>query len=390
MKAKALFLILFISFCFLCKAQEKVNTIIGVVEGLKADDTILVIQRESGEWKIIDRVRDIFDDRFTYSTSLTDVPLLLYYLPAGIEPNLEKMMQEVVMCEVFLEGYSELFLTGSADTWEGLYPEGGLYSLPAMQEINKIRKEEGSVLARIRILRQRALRENDNERWKEVEKEMRKAMDLASKALPPGRVFFRAHPDLAYFAYLLSADGWLKGVDPEEYEAQFNRFTPRVRATLAGIKVAEQLEKIKTTGVGAVLADFDLPSLTGERVRLSHYRGKYIVLEFWGSWCPPCRQTSPQLVKLYDQFRHRNDFAMIGIACKESGEDNWRKAVEDDGLKYIQLIDKDQPDGISVMSAYNILGVPECFFLDPDGKVLFRGHPGKLIPQITEFLEKTE
>lgn len=81
---------------------------------------------------------------------------------------------------------------------------------------------------------------------------------------------------------------------------------------------------------------------------------------------------------------------MIGIACKESGEDNWRKAVEEDGLRYIQLIDKDQPDGISVMSAYNILGVPECFFLDPDGKVLFRGHPGKLIPQITEFFEKIE
>lgn len=368
-------------------SAEKVNTIIGRIEGLKSGDTIAVITREPGGWNIVDRITPDFRGGFTWSTPLTDREILLYYLPAGTPEDMDRMMLDAILCEVFLEGYSEISLRGSAEKWEALYPEGGVYNLPDMEPINEIRKEERRARNQVRVLRQQANVQQNDKIWEQVETEENKAMRLASQALVPGRIFFRNHPDKAYSAYLLAADGWLKSVDPEEYENIYNSFTPHVKATKAGVKVADQIEKLKTTHIGATLVDFDLPSLTGERVKLYDHRGKYVVLEFWGSWCAPCRKASPNLVKLYNEFKHRDDFAMIGVACKEPGEDNWRKAVREDRLEYIQLLDKDQPDGISIMSTYNIVGVPECFFLDPEGTVLLRGHPNKLIPQITEYLK---
>ncbi|MCD8166207.1 MAG: TlpA family protein disulfide reductase [Bacteroides sp.] len=184
-------------------------------------------------------------------------------------------------------------------------------------------------------------------------------------------LFIKKNPDKTYAAYLLFNDPYLKDQHFPTYEKTFRTFTPSVKATESGVKIEGELELLRGSGVGATLEEFDLLCLDGNRVKLSDYRGKYVMLDFWASWCGPCRMATPNLMKLYWELEDRDDFEIIGIACKDK-EENWRKAVEEDKPAWIQLIDDKGPGAGSLWNKYRIKGIPLALFLDPDGKNSFQ------------------
>jgi peroxiredoxin len=110
--------------------------------------------------------------------------------------------------------------------------------------------------------------------------------------------------------------------------------------------------------------DFTLTSLTGQKMRLSSYRGKVILLNFWATWCPPCREEVPSLAKLANAMTNSN-FQMITVAIDKEG----RKAVEEyflhAGVLLTTLLDSDGAVG----KTYGITGVPETFIIDKNGLI---------------------
>ena len=130
--------------------------------------------------------------------------------------------------------------------------------------------------------------------------------------------------------------------------------------------------------VGKEAPTFVLTDINGKEVDLMSFRGKYVFLDFWASWCAPCRKENPNLVKVYKTFGGKN-FEIISISTDESVE-SWKKAVADDGLTWTQVID---PTG-EVQEKYAIIKIPTTWLLDKEGKIIAIDLHGE---ELTNFLK---
>ena len=112
-----------------------------------------------------------------------------------------------------------------------------------------------------------------------------------------------------------------------------------------------------------------LPSLNGDTVRLSSFKGKVILIDFWASWCGPCRVANKYLVRLYEKYR-KSGFEIFGITL-DADKKAWEKAVKQDKLKWTQVIDRGGREGGTAIR-FNISQIPTSFLLDKNGKLLAR------------------
>lgn len=136
--------------------------------------------------------------------------------------------------------------------------------------------------------------------------------------------------------------------------------------------------------VGSFAPNFSLPDPEGNLVQLSDFYGKYVFLDFWASWCQPCRKENPDLVKIYDRFKNQN-FEIVGIALDKK-KDRWLNAVKSDGLEWPQLSDLKYFDS-EIIELYGIVNVPTTLLLDPEGKIIAKNlHASDLEKKLSELL----
>jgi len=150
---------------------------------------------------------------------------------------------------------------------------------------------------------------------------------------------------------------------------------------LASIKnsLAQQMQSaVPASWVGREAPDFAMPDVTGKQIKLSSFKGKYVLVDFWASWCAPCRQENPNLVKAYQQFKDKN-FTVLGVSLDRPGQkDNWVKAIHDDQLAWTNVSDL-QFWNSEVVSLYGFNGIPYNILVDPQGKVIAEGLRGQLL-----------
>ncbi len=132
--------------------------------------------------------------------------------------------------------------------------------------------------------------------------------------------------------------------------------------------------------VGKEAPDFSMPDITGKEVKLSSFRGKYVLVDFWASWCAPCRQENPNLVKAYQQFKDKN-FTVLGVSLDRPGQkDKWIKAINDDKLAWTNISDL-QFWNSPVVALYGFDGIPFNVLVDPQGKVIGQALRGPMLEQ---------
>ena len=133
----------------------------------------------------------------------------------------------------------------------------------------------------------------------------------------------------------------------------------------------EGMDKVKRLGlmVGTLAPDFVQPGVDGKPVSLSSFRGKYVLLDFWASWCHPCREESPYLVKAFSQFKDSN-FTIVSVSIDRlEDKDKWLAAIKKDGLTWTQLSELKYP-GNEAAVLYNVIGIPQNFLINPEGKII--------------------
>ena len=134
---------------------------------------------------------------------------------------------------------------------------------------------------------------------------------------------------------------------------------------------AKHSEPLSTANTYALLnqpaPDLTMPDINGKPVSLSNFKGKYVLVDFWASWCGPCRQENPNVVAAYNQFKNKN-FTILGVSLDED-KAAWKKAIANDNLDWTHISDLKQWESAAV-PAYGIEGIPFNVLLDPTGKII--------------------
>ncbi|MNI09987.1 Thiol-disulfide oxidoreductase ResA [compost metagenome] len=153
----------------------------------------------------------------------------------------------------------------------------------------------------------------------------------------------------------------LKGLGPKAQKSK-----------LAAAMLRAQAPKMTSALVNQQAPDFTLTDAQGKPVKLSDFKGKYVLLDFWASWCAPCRREMPFLKAAYEKYNAQN-FTILSVSMDTETE-KWRKALDDEKMPWTQLLDDSKQQ---TSTLYSVQFIPTNFLIDPAGKVIAFGLYGE-------------
>lgn len=168
-------------------------------------------------------------------------------------------------------------------------------------------------------------------------------------------------------------------------DSLYRQLDPAAKQSVSGQKLSERLIVIKRSSIGQTIKDFSQNDLDGKPVKFSDFKGKYLFVDFWASWCGPCRAENPNVLKAYNTFKGKN-FEVLGISLDDNA-DKWKDAVEKDGMPWKQLSDLKGYNN-EIAEYYGIQAIPSSFLLDPNGVIIAKDLRGtELQTKLGEILQ---
>ena len=199
--------------------------------------------------------------------------------------------------------------------------------------------------------------------------------------------FIRNNPD-SYIAVMELAEHYI-WFDENETEDIYSRFPANLKGNSYGRIIAQRLERSRDFRIGMPAKNFEKKDMNGKTVSLEKLRGKYVLLDFWGSWCAPCRASHPHLKELYEKYKKQVVF--INVAQENVKDLNearklWKTAVKEDGLTWTQILNNEGRETCDMIRLFNIYSFPTKVLIDPNGIVVARMVGG--LVDAGEVLEK--
>jgi peroxiredoxin len=201
------------------------------------------------------------------------------------------------------------------------------------------------------------------------------------------------HPTVAGFAAGIASNTF----SPTEYEAELNKLKSRYPSdpNIAILKQQFETQKMQSaeaaktresnSWVGKKVPDLTMPDVNGKSVSIASFRGKYVLIDFWASWCGPCRDENPNVVKAFNEFKDKN-FTVLGVSL-DKDKANWVKAIKDDKLAWTHMSDLAFWSSKSV-EVFKFEGIPFNILVDPEGTVIGEGLRGfDLTNKLSEVLK---
>lgn len=168
-------------------------------------------------------------------------------------------------------------------------------------------------------------------------------------------------------------------MDKKILKEYFELFDLNLKNSIFGQEILALLNSdIKELKIGEQAPDFSLPNKDGKMISLSQYKGKYVLLDFWGSWCTPCRLENKNLLIYYKEFHHKG-FDILGVSI-EGSRQAWLESMKEDQITWESLSDLNT-DKTEPVRLYSVHSYPTNFLIDPDGKIIAKNLRGVELPK---------
>jgi len=181
-------------------------------------------------------------------------------------------------------------------------------------------------------------------------------------------------------------------VKPEDAPDTYNKFAQKIEAEMPGTKYASDIKQkmqaarsVAAVGVGKAAPNISLPNPNGQQMSLADLKGQVVLLDFWASWCRPCRRENPNVVKAYDKYKAKG-FTVFSVSLDQDrgdgkGKVKWEKAITDDNLKWDYHVSDLKGWKSSASALYGVKSIPQTFLIDGDGRIVAKNLRGAALEQ---------
>jgi len=324
-------------------------TVSGSIDKLP-DGEIAFIYNVGSESKV-DTVRTI-DGKFTWSTTMKEPQRVMIAFPQRYAE--------------FYAQSGDIKITGTADSLHRLKISGSKFQDEYdayQQSLKDITDQEDDLF----------------KNWGKVSKEEQakleeKYAELRKAKRERADKYIAAHPNSPLSLHLVTERAQMG--EYTNVRKAYDLLGDQVKAGEGGKRLAERLNVLKRSMIGEQMLDFTQNDTEGKPVRFADFRGKYVLVDFWASWCGPCRAENPNVLKAYNKYKNKN-FTVLGVSLDDNAE-RWKKAIADDGLPWTQVSDlKGWKNEVSTY--YGIMGIPSTLLVDPSGKIIAKDLRGEML-----------
>jgi len=356
------------------QAQQK-YLVKGKIEGFDKEMKIMLAYSEGTKY-----IRDsaITKDGSFIIQGTISRPYKVSIFVRSVEPEpLVKVGQIIPAYDV-----QAFYLSAGTTTIEGKNLRSSVINNPVQNEYNDLQNQLQPVTSAIYTNNRETYLHKNNTDSVSILKEKKQA--LIDKIFQIDLAFIRRHPD-SYISYDLVVNNSHVIENPVVFNSMLNALAPQFKSSAEWAKMAQVAVLAKKFAIGQPIMEFTQTDVNGKSISLSSLKGKYVLVDFWASWCGPCRMEYPYIHTAYNRFKNKN-FEVIGISLDDK-KDLWINAIKDNHFDWVEVCDlKGRKNDIAV--AYGISAIPQSFLVDPNGIIIAKNLRGDdLIEKLKDVIK---